>query len=1240
MLRSVPFSKVLPFLALFVLFAPSTGISQTKKTLLLTKVITNQTAARSGIDTDNDGIADEFDNCPLKSNPGQKDSDGDGVGDGCDNCKTTSNATQNDSDGDGRGDACDNCLTKSNPGQQDNDSDGLGNACDPDDDNDGVLDIDDCDRFNAAIGAATVWYTDIDNDGFGDPSSGITNCTQPTGYIANGMDNCPTDSNPDQLDTDNDGQGDACDSDDDNDGVTDLDDCAPLDANIGSATTWYLDSDGDGFGDLNNFTVACSQPSGYVANSSDNCPTDSNPDQLDTDNDGQGDACDSDDDNDGVMDLDDCAPLDANVGSATTWYLDSDGDGFGDLNNFTVACSQPSGYVANSTDNCPTKPNAQQRDFDADGLGDVCDPDDDNDGVGDKVDCNPFDANVGAATTWYADADADGFGDPKTSVKDCTQPTGYVLDNTDNCPITANADQLDTDGDGIGNACDNCPSKANAQQRDFDADGLGDVCDPDDDNDGVGDKDDCNPYDANVGTATSWYADGDGDGFGDPNSTLLACTQPTGYVLNNTDNCPVDANADQLDTDSDGQGDACDTDDDNDGVLDVDDCEPLNPAVGAGSVWYSDNDLDGLGDPNSFTVACNQPSGFVSNSSDNCPQTFNPGQKDVDGDGVGDACDNCKRTANQDQNDIDADGVGDACDNCSSKANPGQGDMDGDNIGDVCDNCKSTSNLDQIDGDVDGIGDACDNCANTPNKNQSDIDADGIGDACDNCSQIANAGQLDTDADGVGDACDNCLTTSNPGQRDDDGDNVGDACDNCQNTANADQADTDADLIGDACDNCSTNFNPGQKDIDQDGIGDACDNCNISSNADQADTDGDGIGDVCDNCPTKPNRLQRDFDNDGLGDVCDNDDDNDGVSDKDDCNPFDANVGTATSWYADSDGDGFGDPNSSVLDCNQPSGYVSNNTDNCPADANADQLDTDNDGQGDVCDTDDDNDGVLDVDDCEPLNPAVGVGAIWFADLDQDGYGDPNNTTQACTQPTGYITDNQDCDDTNDEINPETVWFKDFDNDGYGDNNVFVMSCIKPSGYVSNNWDCNDIIKVNNPADELVVMCRSKDSKQDCVKWKDVQKKIRDGWKLGPCTTPCGTDFTLMCHNQKTKCVKNKDVTKKLNKGWTLGSCEATTTPILPRQTNPAEIVQVDFQIKAFPNPTSGIFSLQLPKSNETISEITIISSLGNVIERRIVNMKADGQIETFDLRKHGKGVYFARINQGKKSSTVKVVLN
>jgi len=68
-----------------------------------------------------------------------------------------------------------------------------------------------------------------------------------------------------------------------------------------------------------------------------------------------------------------------------------------------------------------------------------------------------------------------------------------VVDEFDNCEEAANADQEDTDGDGVGDACqvepdsdedeipdeaDNCPEELNALQEDADEDGVGDACEP------------------------------------------------------------------------------------------------------------------------------------------------------------------------------------------------------------------------------------------------------------------------------------------------------------------------------------------------------------------------------------------------------------------------------------------------------------------------------------------------------------------------------------------------------------------------------------------------------------------------------------------------------------------------------------------------------------------------------------------------------------------------------------------
>lgn len=354
-----------------------------------------------------------------------------------------------------------------------------------------------------------------------------------------------------------------------------------------------------------------------------------------------------------------------------------------------------------------------------------------------------------------------------------------------------------------------------------------------------------------------------------------------------TDNCPVNPNPGQENSDGDAQGDVCDADDDNDGVADTaDNCQytsntdQLNTDGDAlGNACDPDDDNDGVAD-----------------TADNCPLVANPSQSDSDNDGVGDACETVTPP------DTDGDGVSDATDNCPSTPNPNQENHDGDALGDACD--PDDDNDGQTDADEITCGSnplsATSRAADNDNDNRPDCvdpddDNDAVIDSNDNCPLTSNPGQGNNDGDALGDACD----------PDDDNDGVLDSADNCQFTHNPNQANNDGDAIGDACD----------ADNDNDGVSDTIDNCPFTANPDQANNDGDAQGNACDpdddndgvldgadNCPLTPNSNQLNTDGDAFGNVCDPDDDNDGVLDGADNCPL-----TPNPTQSDSDGDGIGD---------------------------------------------------------------------------------------------------------------------------------------------------------------------------------------------------------------------------------------------------------------------------------------------------------------------------------------------
>ncbi|MAY79536.1 MAG: hypothetical protein CL930_02025 [Deltaproteobacteria bacterium] len=530
------------------------------------------------------------------------------------------------------------------------------------------------------------------------------------------------------------------------------------------------------------------------------------------------------------------------------------------------------------------------------------------------------------------------------------------------------------------------------------------ICDGED-NDGDGEIDE--------GLLLTFYEDTDGDGWGDELRIVEACEPPEGTVEQAGDCDDTNENIHP-----DAEEECNEIDDDCDDLIDE----------GLSGTWFEDNDRDGFGNPLSAITACAAPEGYVDNNTD---------------------CNDSTSIVSPDATEL-CNGVDDDCDGridegVSTLYYP---DADGDGYGVLEEGvveCGHPMGYSTTPGDCDDL-DASINPDGTEICDEKDNDCNGVID--DYVSEGIYTYYIDLDGDGHG-----AMPTS---------DDMSDVYTGCS-------IPDGYSALADDCDDTDPDRSPTSPEV----CNEEDDNCNGSVDEGvlltfYSDTDGDGYGTTpVYACTAPPLTASLDGDcDDTRSDVypeapeyCDGTDQ--------DCNVIiDDDPVDGFEWYADTDGDSFGDPDSPRVSCELPVGYVEDDSDCGPS------RDDVFPGADEVCDEVDNN--------CNGEVDEEAVDApTWYLDFDGDEYGDSMDSIEACEGPDEYTLESGDCDDEDPDIHPDAEelcdgidqncdglidndpadgdeLYRDDDRDGWGLIDSTILGCDEAPGWSFVSGDCDD----------------------------------------------------------------------------------------------------------------------------------------------------------------------------------------
>ena len=523
-----------------------------------------------------------------------------------------------------------------------------------------------------------------------------------------------------------------------------------------------------------------------------------------------------------------------------------------------------------------------------------------------------------------------------------------------------------------------------------------------------------------------------------------------------------------------------------------------------GDLCYQDVDGDTYGSPATVVspnLSCAQAGESDNNQDcDDTDPTVNPTGTELPADGVdsdcdgGDLCyadvdgDSYGSTATVASPNMDCNGAGESpnsndCEDSDASINPSAVDVVADGIDNDCDGNE------QCYADSDGDGHAGSGTVVSADLDCTDPGEGATVTDCDDTDATVSPSGTELPADGVDSDCSGdelCYVDA-------DGDLFG-------STATVVSPDLACFAAGESdnsadCDDGNANAYPGAYEAIADGVDSDCNGTELC----YADGDGDGFGgsttvfsadldctdagedvaasdcDDSDNTEYPGVTWFADTDGDGYGDpgnsnACERAAGTD-VLDSTDCDDTDPQEFPGVAWHPDADGDGFGDASTSVL-CSRlnasdvPNGSDCDDTDPTEYPGVVWYADADGDSYGDanssnVCERVNGSD-VTNDGDCDDLDATEYPGVSWYTDSDGDGYG--FGAAQDCERNAGSdVNDGTDCDDSDATENPSVTWFVDSDGDGYGDPNISQACERMGPTDVTNGTDCDDTDPYSTP---------------------------------------------------------------------------------------------------------------------------------------------------------------------------------